>query len=186
MGLTLKEYLTRKLIQRAKEAAINSSRTLQQVAFDLGWQDPYYFYCFFKKHTGQTALKYLSLAKTQNANEIKALGTWKHPIAQQAACGRSHRYHGAEHAEMPCSCCVVSRRTIPTRERARLLDRATGGTCWLPHERLPLRPLPIRGPAQPRFRCEIAFWRTTGPANLQRPVKILLPTPIFLSAGGEP
>ena len=63
MGMTLKKYLIQMLVQRAKEAVINSHKTIQQIAADLGYDDPYYFYRFFKKHTGQTALEYRKSAR---------------------------------------------------------------------------------------------------------------------------
>ena len=52
MGLPLKSYLTQILVQRARELIGSTDISIQQVAYELGYDDPYYFSRAFKKHIG--------------------------------------------------------------------------------------------------------------------------------------
>lgn len=57
-GQTFKSYLNELLIDRAQELLIGSEDTVQEIAFKLGYIDPYYFQRFFRKQTGIPPAKY--------------------------------------------------------------------------------------------------------------------------------
>ena len=57
-GVPLKKHLQTVLLQRAKERLAGTVEKIQEVALDLGFDDTYYFFRFFKRHTGQTPLSY--------------------------------------------------------------------------------------------------------------------------------
>jgi AraC-like DNA-binding protein len=54
-GAAPKQYAIRARIDRAKHLLATTELTAQQVAAELGYSNPYYFYRLFKKKTGQTA-----------------------------------------------------------------------------------------------------------------------------------
>lgn len=58
IGQTFKSYINELLLQKAQELLINSDDTVQEIAFKLGYHDPYYFQRFFRKHTGIPPAKY--------------------------------------------------------------------------------------------------------------------------------
>ncbi len=51
-GIPLKTYITRLIMDRAKQNLLNTDLTVEEVAFETGFNDPYYFNRAFKKHTG--------------------------------------------------------------------------------------------------------------------------------------
>ena len=57
-GIPLKKHLQDVLIQRAKERLASTEEKVLEVALELGFSDAYYFFRFFKRHTGQTPLEY--------------------------------------------------------------------------------------------------------------------------------
>jgi len=57
-GLTPLEYLTRIRMERAKTLLVESSLSITQVAFDVGYDSISYFSQLFKKFTGKSPLKY--------------------------------------------------------------------------------------------------------------------------------
>lgn len=58
LGLTVKNLFHRKLILESQKSLAFSKKPVQEVAFDLGFQDPAYFNRFFKKKTQQTPLEF--------------------------------------------------------------------------------------------------------------------------------
>ena len=61
-GKTAQEYIQRKLIDAAKDRLLDPSRTVGQVAYELGFQYPQHFTRLFKKVTGQTPNDYRTRA----------------------------------------------------------------------------------------------------------------------------
>ena len=61
-GKTAQEYIQLKLIDAAKDRLLDPSRTVGQVAYELGFQYPQHFTRLFKKVTGQTPTDYRTRA----------------------------------------------------------------------------------------------------------------------------
>ena len=61
-GKTAQEYIQLKLIDAAKDRLLDPSRTVGQVAYELGFQYPQHFTRLFKKVTGQTPNDYRTRA----------------------------------------------------------------------------------------------------------------------------
>lgn len=57
-GKTAQEYIQAKLIEVAKEKIFDSSKSLSEVAYQLGFKYPQHFTRFFKQHVGQTPNEY--------------------------------------------------------------------------------------------------------------------------------
>lgn len=57
-GMSAKEYLQRKILDRAKDLLLHPNITITQVAHLLGYDYPQHFVRFFKKMTGQTPTEY--------------------------------------------------------------------------------------------------------------------------------
>ena len=57
-GQTFKSYLNELLLNRAQELLISADDTVQEIAFELGYSDPYYFHRFFRKQAGISPAKY--------------------------------------------------------------------------------------------------------------------------------
>ncbi|MHC4873701.1 MAG: helix-turn-helix domain-containing protein [Planctomycetota bacterium] len=57
-GLSLQNYINSLIILRAKGKLLKTDKTIQQIAFEIGYKDPYYFYRVFKKCTGKTAVEF--------------------------------------------------------------------------------------------------------------------------------
>ena len=51
-GIPLKEYMGRIRAEEAKKLIVYSTLDAAEIADKLGFSDRYYFYRFFKKHTG--------------------------------------------------------------------------------------------------------------------------------------
>ncbi|MDR2918543.1 MAG: helix-turn-helix domain-containing protein [Tannerella sp.] len=53
-GKTIKQYLQERLVLEMKKEIRLDTRSLKEIAFDLGFSEPAYFTRFFKLHTGMT------------------------------------------------------------------------------------------------------------------------------------
>jgi AraC family transcriptional regulator, transcriptional activator of pobA len=60
-GKTTKELIQIELLEEAKIRLLNSNKTMNEVAFSLGFAYPQYFNKFFKARTGLTPLQYRTL-----------------------------------------------------------------------------------------------------------------------------
>ncbi|MXV53154.1 helix-turn-helix domain-containing protein [Pedobacter sp. HMF7647] len=60
-GKTAQEYIQAKLIDTAKEKIFDANKTVNQVAYELGFKYPQHFARLFKKRVGQTPQEYRSL-----------------------------------------------------------------------------------------------------------------------------
>ena len=60
-GKTTKEYLQIQIIEKAKSRLLNSSDTINEIAYSLGFEYPQYFIRLFKDKTGKTPLEYRQL-----------------------------------------------------------------------------------------------------------------------------
>jgi AraC family transcriptional regulator, transcriptional activator of pobA len=60
-GKTAQEYIQSKIIDMAKERIFDESKTVSQVAYDLGFKYPQHFARLFKKRVGYTPNEYRSL-----------------------------------------------------------------------------------------------------------------------------
>lgn len=60
-GKTAQEYIQSKLIDLAKEKVFDVNKTINQVAYELGFKYPQHFTRIFKKRVGQTPNEYRSL-----------------------------------------------------------------------------------------------------------------------------
>lgn len=56
-------FITEKVIQKAKYKLINSQDTSQMISYQLGFEDPFYFIKYFKKNTGLTPKQFRNEAK---------------------------------------------------------------------------------------------------------------------------
>lgn len=60
-GRSAKDYVNSKLIDAAKEKIFDPSKSVSEVAYELGFKYPQHFTRFFKQHVGQTPNEYRSL-----------------------------------------------------------------------------------------------------------------------------
>lgn len=60
-GKTAQEYIQTKLIDVAKEKIFDTGKTINQVAYELGFKYPQHFARLFKKRVGHTPVEYRSL-----------------------------------------------------------------------------------------------------------------------------
>ena len=63
MGQPLKSHLTQTAMRKAEELVLRQDLTVQQIAAQLGYNDPFYFHRVFKKHTGLTPLEFRRRAR---------------------------------------------------------------------------------------------------------------------------
>ena len=61
-GKSAQEYIQFKVIEQAKDRIANTSLTMSQIAYELGFQYPQHFGRLFKKQTGQTPNEYRALS----------------------------------------------------------------------------------------------------------------------------
>lgn len=61
IGKTTKEYLRERIVEKAKVKLLNSSDTVSEIAYSLGFAYPQYFNRLFKEKTGMTPLEYRQL-----------------------------------------------------------------------------------------------------------------------------
>lgn len=57
-GRNVKEHINEVLVKKAKTMLLNSTRTVSEIAYDLGFNYPHYFSRMFKAQTGLTPAKY--------------------------------------------------------------------------------------------------------------------------------
>ncbi len=57
-GIKTTDYINSFIINKAKSTLLVSNKTIQEIAFDLGFSQPHYFTQLFKKFTGETPLEY--------------------------------------------------------------------------------------------------------------------------------
>lgn len=57
-GITIKEYIKKQILQSAKEVLLLEDLSIKQVAYQLGFNDEFYFSRFFKKETGLSPKDY--------------------------------------------------------------------------------------------------------------------------------
>jgi AraC family transcriptional regulator, transcriptional activator of pobA len=57
-GKTIKEYIQIQIIERAKNRLLNSNITVNEIAYELGFEYPQYFNRLFKSKTGMTPIEY--------------------------------------------------------------------------------------------------------------------------------
>ena len=57
-GDTIKNYIHKKLIQKAKDYLLLSDLSVKEISCLLRFSDPFYFSRFFKKHTGMSPMQY--------------------------------------------------------------------------------------------------------------------------------
>ncbi|KAB7615481.1 helix-turn-helix domain-containing protein [Amylibacter sp. SFDW26] len=60
MGKTIMQAVNERLALEARVALRSGNRSVKEVAFDLGFQDPLYFSRFFRKHFGKSPLHYFT------------------------------------------------------------------------------------------------------------------------------
>jgi AraC-like DNA-binding protein len=57
-GIPVKEYLARLLMQKALRLVGGTDKTAKEIAVELGFDDPLYFFRLFKRRTGRTPMAY--------------------------------------------------------------------------------------------------------------------------------
>lgn len=60
-GKTAQEYIQYKVIDAAKEKIFDFTKSVSEIAYELGFKYPQHFTRFFKQHTGQTPMEYRSM-----------------------------------------------------------------------------------------------------------------------------
>jgi YesN/AraC family two-component response regulator len=60
IGRNAKEHIHQHIIHLAKNKLLNSSDSISEIAYDLGFNYPHYFSRLFKKQTGMTPQAYRS------------------------------------------------------------------------------------------------------------------------------
>jgi AraC-like DNA-binding protein len=60
-GLNAQEHIHQYIIEEAKNILLNSSQSISEIAFQLGFEYPQYFSRLFKQKTGTTPLEYRNL-----------------------------------------------------------------------------------------------------------------------------
>lgn len=50
MGKTTSQVIADRILLEAKRKLIHTNARINQIGYDLGFQDPYYFIKYFKKH----------------------------------------------------------------------------------------------------------------------------------------
>lgn len=60
-GKTAQEYIQSKVIDVAKERIFDQSKSVNQIAYELGFKYPQHFTCLFKQRVGQSPNEYRRL-----------------------------------------------------------------------------------------------------------------------------
>jgi AraC-like DNA-binding protein len=63
-GKTAQEYIQAKLIDVAKEKVFDQTKSVSQIAYELGFKYPQHFTRLFKQRVGQTPNEYRTLINT--------------------------------------------------------------------------------------------------------------------------
>ena len=63
VGCTYKEYLNNKRLEDAKELLVGTDKTISDIAYEVGYNDPNYFMKLFKKSIGITPKSYKKVGK---------------------------------------------------------------------------------------------------------------------------
>jgi AraC-like DNA-binding protein len=66
LGVTPLQYLTRLRMQRAAELLVENRLTVQRIARAVGIDDPFYFSRLFKRHTGQSPIRFREAASSES------------------------------------------------------------------------------------------------------------------------
>ncbi len=66
MGISPKQYLLKKRIERAEQLIEKTDYSVQEIALSVGYKDALYFSRFFKKETGFSPVKYRNRRKTES------------------------------------------------------------------------------------------------------------------------
>ena len=66
MGFSPAQYLQELRIQKSKELLTNSSKTVKEIAFEVGFDNPDYFSTAFRKRAGMTPNKYREFTQGKN------------------------------------------------------------------------------------------------------------------------
>jgi AraC-like DNA-binding protein len=66
MGVSLKKYLLQRQLFQAQDMLLHSSKTIAQIAEELGHTNPQYFHRLFKKHCYCTPSEYRNLNRSTN------------------------------------------------------------------------------------------------------------------------
>lgn len=64
-GFAPAQYIQELRIQKSKELLTNTNMTSQEIAYEVGFDTPYYFCIAFKKKTGMTPIKYRNFTQGQ-------------------------------------------------------------------------------------------------------------------------
>ena len=62
-GFAPSQYIQELKVQKSKELLTNTTMTSQEIAFEAGFETPYYFCLVFKKKTGYTPMEYRELTQ---------------------------------------------------------------------------------------------------------------------------
>ena len=58
LGVSLKEYMIHLLLSKARELLVATDLRVSEIAFSLGYEDPFYFSRIFKNYMGETPSEY--------------------------------------------------------------------------------------------------------------------------------
>ena len=71
-GFSPSRYKEELRLQTSKELLANTTMTSQEIAFEVGFDTPYYFCILFKKRTGYSPLEYRNLAQGKHiSNDLR-------------------------------------------------------------------------------------------------------------------
>lgn len=65
MGITLKSYVNKYKVEKAKELLVTTDEPITDLAYRMGWSSSNYFCTVFKKYAGVSPLQYRKLRKTK-------------------------------------------------------------------------------------------------------------------------
>jgi two-component system response regulator YesN len=65
MGMSYTDYVAEVRIEKAKELLMTTDMSSAEIAFQVGYNDPHYFYTIFKKVTGMTSSAFRNNKETE-------------------------------------------------------------------------------------------------------------------------